>query len=82
MANVPRERRLQRLASPVAAEHRITYGCINVPGAFFEAVVAPLFRDGQGLVYVLPERRPVREVFGSYDLPALRAPPGEPAARR
>jgi hypothetical protein len=62
---VPSERRLQRLASPSASEHRITYGCINVPVAFFRKVVAPLFRGGPGVVYVLPERRPARELFGA-----------------
>ena len=32
----PKERRLERLASPDPAERRISYGCINVPVAFFE----------------------------------------------
>lgn len=73
---VATERRLQRLASTVASDHRITYGCINVPVAFFHAVVAPLFRASPGVVYVLPERRPAREVFGSYDVaPAASASP-------
>lgn len=67
-ANVPRERRLQRLASPVAAERRITYGCINVPVRFFDDVVAPAFRATDGIVYVLPEGKPARTVFGSYDV--------------
>lgn len=69
IATVAKERRLQRLASPVASEHRITYGCINVPVAFFGKVVAPLFRGKRGgVVYVLPEQRSAREVFGSYDV--------------
>lgn len=73
ITTVAKERRLQRLASPVASEHRITYGCINVPVAFFGKVVAPLFRGKRGgVVYVLPEQRSAREVFGSYDVaPAL-----------
>jgi hypothetical protein len=37
----PKERRLERLASPDPAERRISYGCINVPVAFFESVVWP-----------------------------------------
>jgi hypothetical protein len=69
-AGAPKDRRLQRLASPRASEHRITFGCINVLGAFFTGVVAPLFRGRPGVVYVLPETRPAREVFGSYDVPA------------
>jgi hypothetical protein len=70
---VAKERRLQRLAGPSPAERRITYGCINVPVQFFETVVAPLFRGNGGMIYVLPETRPARELFGSYD--AARTPP-------
>lgn len=59
----PKERRLQRLASPSAADNRISYGCINMPAAFFDRVIAPMFRDGEHAVYVLPEVKPVRQVF-------------------
>lgn len=68
-AGVPRERRLERMASLVVSERRITYGCINVPAPFFKNVVAPLFRGGTGVVYVLPETGSAAAVFGSYDLP-------------
>jgi hypothetical protein len=64
---VPKERRLQRLASPSPLERRITYGCINVPAKFFDQVVLPAFEAGQGVVYVLPETRSARGLFGSYD---------------
>lgn len=67
-ANDPRERRLERLASPTPADNRITYGCVNVPVAFYETVVRPAFHGTKGVVYVLPEIRAVREVFGSYDV--------------
>lgn len=77
IATVPKERRLQRLASQLPAERRITYGCINVPVAFFDQVVAPAFRDRHGVVYVLPESRPPHEIFGSYDVP----PAAPPASR-
>lgn len=63
-----RERRLERLATPTAADNRISYGCINVPAAFYDEVVNPSFSGAQGIVYVLPETRPVRQVFGSYDV--------------
>lgn len=69
VTSVPAERRLQRLASRVVAERRITYGCINVPVAFFDRVVAPTFRRNGGVVYVLPESRPVRELFGAQAAP-------------
>lgn len=58
------ERRLQRLASPTAADNRISSGCINLPAAFFDNVLWPrLGRGRQGVVYVLPETRPLGEVF-------------------
>jgi hypothetical protein len=61
----PAERRLQRLATPSAADNRISYGCINVPVAFYETVVRPLFRGTVGVVYILPEARGLEEVFFS-----------------
>jgi len=64
----PKERRLQRLATPTPLDNRISYGCINVPARFYEKVVSPAFTGTNGIVYVLPETRSVREVFGSYDV--------------
>jgi hypothetical protein len=61
----PKERRLARLASVDPAERRISYGCINVPVAFFEAVVWPTLGSGRGVIYVLPEIRDLRRVFAS-----------------
>ncbi len=61
----PKERRLERLASPDPAQRRISYGCINVPVAFFDAVVHPVLGFGPAIVYVLPERKPVQEIFAS-----------------
>jgi hypothetical protein len=64
----PQERRLERLATPTPLDNRISYGCINVPARFYENVVSPAFARTDGIVYVLPETRPAREVFGSYDV--------------
>lgn len=64
IATAPKERRLQRLDSRTASDRRITYGCINVPVKFFDDVVVPAFRGTAGIVYVLPETRAVRELFG------------------
>ena len=61
----PKERRLERLASPDPAQRRISYGCINVPVAFFDAVVHPTLAAGRGVVYVLPERKSIQETFAS-----------------
>jgi hypothetical protein len=69
----PKERRLQRLATVSAADNRISYGCINVPGAFYDKVVRPAFTGSSGVVYILPEVRSIRSVFATYDA-------GEPGA--
>ena len=57
------ERRLQRLATVSIADNRISYGCINVPVAFYDQVVRPLFGPARGIVYVMPEVRTLGEVF-------------------
>ena len=75
VAGTPKERRAQRLISASPADRRISYGCINVAIAFYENVVSPVFAGTFGVVYVLPETRTAREVFGSYDVP----PRGQPA---
>jgi hypothetical protein len=59
----PADRRLQRLASPTPEDNRISYGCVNVPVAFYEDVIAPTFRGTAGIVYILPEDRAMAEVF-------------------
>jgi hypothetical protein len=57
------EQRLQRLATASVIDNRISYGCINVPAAFYEGVILPLFRPVDGVVYVLPETRALSTVF-------------------
>jgi hypothetical protein len=59
----PQERRLERLASASFQDKRISYGCINVPTQFWHAVVLPVFRNTRGVVYVLPDSRPLNSVF-------------------
>ncbi len=59
----PKDRRAARLASPTVADNRISYGCINVPAVFYDKVVVPAFRGTVGIVYILPETRPLRAVF-------------------
>src|SRR5688572_20648060 len=61
-----KERRLERLQSPTPMDNRITFGCINVPAAFYEHVVTPLFANAGGLVYVLPENKFLIEVFPAF----------------
>jgi len=64
----PAERRLERLKTATVDDNRISWGCIHVPVAFFENIVQPVFAQRRALVYVLPEIKSVREVFGSYDV--------------
>jgi hypothetical protein len=59
------DRRLQRLRTPPAADNRISYGCINVPVAFFEHMLMPTVGSARPVVYVLPETRPVATLFDS-----------------
>lgn len=62
----PKEHRLERLASRNPLDHRISFGCINVPVKFYEEVVSPSFTGAHGIVYVLPDTRSISEVFKSY----------------
>jgi hypothetical protein len=55
----PAERRLERLATPTPSDNRVSFGCINVPTAFFHATVMGTVRQGASIVYILPESRPL-----------------------
>ena len=59
----PSDRRLHRLTSATAGDNRITYGCINVLPKFFDGVVRPLLKGTNAMVYVLPDVKPLRDVF-------------------
>ncbi len=67
----PEERRLERLASATVADNRVSWGCINVPVAFYEKTVRPTFAHRRAWVYVLPDVKPLQQVFASYDKGAL-----------
>lgn len=58
-----KEQRARRLETPTPSDNRVSYGCINVPKAFFENVVSATVNGGNSVVYVLPESRPLRSVF-------------------
>jgi hypothetical protein len=51
------------MLSPTSDDNRITFGCINVPKAFYGNLLSPLFRKKGGYVYVLPDTKPIEEVF-------------------
>ena len=65
---VKAERRLERLASATSADNRISFGCINLPPAFYEKVLSPTVQKYGAVVYVLPETKTPGELFGSYDV--------------
>ncbi len=52
--------RAQRLASATPDVNRASLGCVVVPVAFYERVVRPWLGARRGVVYVLPENRPVQ----------------------
>ena len=57
------ERRPERLATPTPDDNRISYGCINVPVAFYENFVRPAFATRRAAVYILPEMKSLEQVF-------------------
>jgi hypothetical protein len=63
------EQRLLRMASSSLDDHRISWGCINVPVAFFDAHIAPMFVGRRAVVYVLPEVKSLQQVFKLDDRP-------------
>jgi hypothetical protein len=60
------EHRLERIKSSDPGQHRISYGCINVPAAFYDDVVLPALTGGGAVVYVLPDSKAVAEVFPAF----------------
>jgi hypothetical protein len=75
------ERRPERLASPNALDRRISFGCINLPIPFYEQVLSPTVHQTGAVVYVLPETKPVDQVFGSWDVTDPEAHPPLKASR-
>lgn len=65
---VAAERRLERLASRVVEDNRISFGCINLPVTFYEDVLSPSVQKYGAIVYVLPDVKAPKEVFGSFDV--------------
>lgn len=58
------QRREARLESPTSDDNRISLGCVIVPVAFYDTVIATTLGRGRGVVYVLPEASPVQALFG------------------
>jgi hypothetical protein len=69
-----KERRLERLATPTTADNRISFGCINLPKAFYEEYVAPIFAQHRAVVYILPDVKRLEDVFPIDAQAAVRTP--------
>ena len=65
----PVERRLERLATPSTDDNRVSYGCVNVPVSFYEQFIRPTFAQERAIIYVLPDVKPLIQVFNdAYDV--------------
>ena len=62
------EHRLERLKSPSPDDRRITHGCINVPARFYRDTVRKTFTSTEAVVYILPDVKPLGEVFPQFGL--------------
>jgi len=68
-----KERRRERMLSATSEDNRITFGCINVPIAFYTRSLRPLFEGKKGgYVYVLPDTKPLEVVFPRLRVEALK----------
>ena len=59
----PRDKRAERLATSTPLDNRITYGCVNVPPAFYTQWILPTLGKKPGVVYVLPETQSAKDRF-------------------
>jgi hypothetical protein len=72
----PKDRRRERMLSLPSDDNRITFGCINVPKAFYGTNLRPQFGKKGGYVYILPDTKSLEEVF-----PPIRVQPFVALAR-
>lgn len=59
------DRRLERLATRTVTDNRISFGCINVPAAFYGSHLRATLGSAGGIVYVLPETRSLQAQFAN-----------------
>lgn len=71
--------RLTRLSSASPGDRRISPGCINVSEAFYDAYIRPTFDASHAVVYILPETRPLNDVFAIAAALTVTATAAEPA---
>lgn len=58
--------RLKAMATPDVHDNRMSFGCINLPDAFYEGQLRPAIDRSGLIVYVLPETRPIAKTFASF----------------
>jgi len=58
--------RLKSLASPSPDDNRMSFGCINLPDAFYENALLPAVQFAGAVIYILPETRSLRQTFAAY----------------
>jgi hypothetical protein len=76
----PKEHRLRRIRSAAPADHRISFGCINVPARFYNHVVLKAVSGGSLVVYILPDTKTLKEVFPLFTPVSSASPPPSAAA--
>jgi hypothetical protein len=58
--------RLQAIATPTPDDNRLSYGCINLPDAFYEKALRPAADRTGVVIYILPETRSLEKTFASF----------------
>jgi hypothetical protein len=58
--------RLQAISTPAPDDNRLSYGCINLPDAFYEKALRPTVDRTGVVVYILPETRALEKTFASF----------------
>jgi hypothetical protein len=81
MSVSPGEHRFQRIKSPDPRQHRISFGCINVPKGFYDDVVVTALASGAAVVYILPDTKAIDDVFPAFAA-TLGGGGGEPPSRQ
>jgi hypothetical protein len=69
------EHRAQRIRSADPNDHRISYGCINLPKPFYDNVVLTALEGGNAIVYVMPDTKPIAVVFPAFAAAGPASPP-------
>lgn len=58
--------RLKAIGTPTPEDNRMSFGCINLPDAFYEKSLRPAVDHGGVVIYVLPETRTLQATFRNF----------------